>query len=78
MNRRNDDKEQKEIETTGHDRFCQERPSRYGFRKHTKFMVYFSETFTNGAFMIFIYFVLYVFASSYLESWRGERLSRKN
>ena len=28
MNRRNEDKEQKEIETTGHDRFCQVRPSR--------------------------------------------------
>lgn len=28
MNRRNDDKESKEDEFTGHDRFCQDRPSR--------------------------------------------------
>lgn len=28
MNRRNEDKEEKEIQTTGHDRFCQARPSR--------------------------------------------------
>lgn len=28
MNRRGDEKEVKVCETTGHDRFCQERPSR--------------------------------------------------
>ncbi|XP_059617970.1 slowpoke-binding protein isoform X2 [Phlebotomus argentipes] len=36
MNRRNDDKEEKEIQTTGHDRFCQARPSRSTYRKKRK------------------------------------------
>ncbi|XP_055684858.1 slowpoke-binding protein isoform X2 [Lutzomyia longipalpis] len=36
MNRRNEDKEEKEIQTTGHDRFCQARPSRSTYRKKRK------------------------------------------
>ncbi|XP_061510602.1 slowpoke-binding protein isoform X5 [Anopheles gambiae] len=40
MNKRNgaDDKEAKEVETTGHDRFCQERPSRSSYRRKKRKM----------------------------------------
>ncbi|CAO1301121.1 unnamed protein product [Diamesa serratosioi] len=36
MHRRNEEKNQIETETTGHDRFCQERPSRSSYRKNKR------------------------------------------